>query len=119
MRTPEWRDLGGLRKESFTRSNSHVRARPAHRGTLLEYGRLGSMACQVPRRKRYVGAAGRRVGPQTDVGRLGPARRPRRARLSGGIVDGMQMLTVLEWALAALAGLRLVLCALVTVDSAR
>ncbi len=38
--------------------------------------------------------------------------------MSGGTVDSMQMLTVLEWALAALAGC-LVLCALVTVDSAR
>lgn len=41
------------------------------------------------------------------------------ARASGGIVDGMQILTVLEWVLAALAGLCLVLCALITVDSAR
>ncbi|WP_230194140.1 hypothetical protein [Streptomyces coriariae] len=31
----------------------------------------------------------------------------------------MQVLTVLEWALAALAGLCLTLCALSTVDSAR
>ncbi|MDF9811780.1 hypothetical protein M2266_001011 [Streptomyces sp. SPB162] len=41
------------------------------------------------------------------------------ARVSDGIVDDMQILTALEWALAALAGLCLVLCALITVDSAR
>ncbi|MGW0838782.1 hypothetical protein ACWD26_01205 [Streptomyces sp. NPDC002787] len=36
-----------------------------------------------------------------------------------GIVDGMQILTVLDYALAALAGLCFVLCAIVTVDVAR
>ncbi|WP_326659071.1 hypothetical protein [Streptomyces canus] len=41
------------------------------------------------------------------------------ARASGGIVDGMQILTVVQLALAALAGLCLVLCALVTVEAAR
>lgn len=38
---------------------------------------------------------------------------------SGGIVDGMQILTLVQPALAALAGLCLVLCALVTVEAAR
>ncbi|MEU0110072.1 hypothetical protein ABZ313_32585 [Streptomyces sp. NPDC006251] len=42
-----------------------------------------------------------------------------RDRWCGGIVDGMQILTVLDLALAALAGLCFVLCALVTVDVAR
>lgn len=37
----------------------------------------------------------------------------------GGIVDGMQILTVLDLALAAFAGLCFVLCALVAVDVAR
>lgn len=41
------------------------------------------------------------------------------ARASGGIVDGMQILTVVQLALAALARLCLVLCALVTVEAAR
>lgn len=41
------------------------------------------------------------------------------ARASGGIVDGMQILTLVQPALAALAGLCLVLCALVTVEAAR
>ncbi|WP_330287197.1 hypothetical protein [Streptomyces sp. NBC_00576] len=41
------------------------------------------------------------------------------APLSGGMVDGMQILTVLQMVLAALAGLCLVLCALVTVQAAR
>lgn len=36
-----------------------------------------------------------------------------------GIVDGMQILTVLDVALATLAGLCLVLCALVTIEVAR
>ncbi|GKQ40783.1 hypothetical protein ALMP_73040 [Streptomyces sp. A012304] len=42
-----------------------------------------------------------------------------RAGCCGGIVDGMQILTVLDFALAVLAGLRFVLWALVTVDVAR
>ncbi|GEC03541.1 hypothetical protein SSP24_11960 [Streptomyces spinoverrucosus] len=41
-----------------------------------------------------------------------------RAGRSAGIVDGMQILTVLDLALAALAGLCFVLCALVTVEAA-
>ncbi|MDX3387188.1 hypothetical protein PV682_37965 [Streptomyces niveiscabiei] len=41
-----------------------------------------------------------------------------RAVWQGGIVDGMQILTVVDFALAALAGLCLVLCALVTVGVA-
>ena len=42
-----------------------------------------------------------------------------RAGRYGGIVDGMQILTVLQLALATFAGLCLVLCALVTVEAAR
>ncbi|MEX3101907.1 MULTISPECIES: hypothetical protein [unclassified Streptomyces] len=42
-----------------------------------------------------------------------------RAGCCGGIVGGMQILTVLDYALAALAGLCLVLCAVVTVAVAR
>lgn len=42
-----------------------------------------------------------------------------RAGRYGRIVDGMQILTVLQPALATFARLCLVLCALVTVESAR
>ncbi|WSQ14812.1 hypothetical protein OG604_47765 [Streptomyces sp. NBC_01231] len=88
------------------------------------------MAAHVRQRLLHHAVAARSTRRAVRGRSSGSARRPMpaapdrsggrgQARASGGIVDGMQILTVLQLALAALAGLCLVLCALVTVEAAR
>jgi hypothetical protein len=80
---------------------AHVRQRLLHHGGLAVRGSsIGSARRPMPAVKDRSGGRGQ-------------------ARVSGGIVDGMQILTTLQLALAALAGLCLVMCALVTVGAAR
>ncbi|MDX2529782.1 hypothetical protein [Streptomyces europaeiscabiei] len=88
------------------------------------------MAAHVRQRLLHHPMAGRSTRRAVRGGSSGSARRPTpaapdrsggrgRAGRYGGIVDGMQILTVLQPAPAAFAGLCLFLCVLVTVESAR
>lgn len=83
-----------------------------------------STALPAPRGGRALTPRGVRGSSSGSARRPTPAAPDRpggrgRAGWYGGIVDGMQILTVLQVALATFAGLCLVLCALVTVEAAR
>ncbi|GLP67442.1 hypothetical protein TUSST3_40640 [Streptomyces sp. TUS-ST3] len=86
---------------------AHVRQR------LLHHAVAGRSTCRAARRSSIGSARRPMPAAQDRSGGRG------QARASGGIIDGMQVLAVVQLALAALARLCLVLCALVTVEAAR
>ncbi|MFI9169141.1 hypothetical protein [Streptomyces lincolnensis] len=69
--------------------------------------------------QRTDGTAEEGIGPQADAGHPGPARWPRTGAHDRRDRRRMQILTVLGFALASLAGLCFVLCALVPMEWSR